>query len=211
MPARVIPVATAIAASPVPLPASPVKVEQVAATSSPSAVDAPAQPSSAGLGVSTSGNVQDAPKPNGSATPVVPDPFAALNAPQSQEVPLSDVKPRRGRPPGGKNKPRTYNPDPPGQSSITLPDAVDYRAIGGAIVHTITGIAEQAIGPEWKPEPSEDKNLVDCTAAYLKANNYADIPPGWLLLFAVCGYAIPRLGHPNTAAKIQNVVTRIRG
>jgi len=201
---KISPVA-ALAASPLPSPA-PV-AQTVAGDVAPTAQIAPVvAPLPAGQG-DAGGSAKDAPKPLESAT-------VAEIAPQL--APAPETKSKRGRKPLPRDAagnviraPRVLNPEPLASPAASGELAgVDYRAIAGALVHTVTGACEQMIGPEWKPEPAEDRNLVECTAAYLKANNWSDIPPGWMLLFAVAGYALPRVAHPNTAAKIDRIRER---
>jgi hypothetical protein len=86
-----------------------------------------------------------------------------------------------------------------------------YTAIAGALVQTVTGACTALIGPEWQPAKHESDNLTECTAVYLKSKNITDIPPGWLLLFAVVGYALPRLTTENTQAKIAKARGMILG
>lgn len=118
---------------------------------------------------------------------------------------------KRGRPKGSKDRaPRNLNPEPPSSAPLT-PEGVNYKALGGALVAMVTGAATTLIGPEWEPQPHESATLTETTAAYLKAKNVSDIPPGWMLVIAICSYALPRLATDNTQMKIHAARVAIMG
>jgi hypothetical protein len=75
----------------------------------------------------------------------------------------------------------------------------------GCFLQVSTGI----FGEEWKPEVvdgiDEHENLVICTNEYLKQFPDIDIPPGWLLAFALLNYCGRRIGKPKTQSKLQKI------
>jgi len=110
----------------------------------------------------------------------------------------------RGRPPGSKNRRTAENPEPPGERKVLgeFKPKVDYDGMALLTVHTVVGVSVQLMGPEWNTSPEEDTNLCNATAAYFRAKQFPDIPPGWMLMFVVAAYVVPRLNHPNTKAKL---------
>lgn len=197
-PRRAITATAALAASPVPDPtgvaAKVAPVESSLAASEPAAIPQPSTP---------------APEPEVSGSPSGGNGHAATDAgfvfvePAAADILLPPAEPKkRGRP----RKVRALNPEPPSATppgiGADILSGVNYRAIANALVQTVTGAATTLIGPEWQPEKHEAENLTECTAVFLKANNWSDIPPGWMLLLALAGYALPRLVTENTQAKI---------
>gem|GEM_PF-4449955 len=58
-------------------------------------------------------------------------------------------------------------------------------------------------GDEWAPDDNaEFVALRQSAAAYLRATNREDLPPGWALAFAVLTYAGKRLPRPKTQSRI---------
>jgi hypothetical protein len=75
----------------------------------------------------------------------------------------------------------------------------------GCFLQVTTGI----FGDEWKPENvdgiDEGENLVICTNEYLRQFPDIDIPPGWLLAFALLNYCGRRIGKPKTQTKLEKI------
>lgn len=68
-----------------------------------------------------------------------------------------------------------------------------YRANAKMAVSVTTGGLETAI-PGWTPcEDSERAFLENATYEYFKAKQIPDLPPGWVLCFALTMYALPRI------------------
>lgn len=112
----------------------------------------------------------------------------------------------RGRPAGSKT--RRLNPDAPQDipgPRPTVITAADYRGMAMMTVRTTTGLATQVLGPEWQPTEAEDGALVDATENYFRAKGIPDIPPGWILFFVCCTYALPRLNSPTMREKLGKV------
>jgi len=169
------------------------------------------------------------PAPDASSLLVAPNPTQASDAASvlfPPHIPMPDAPKRgRGRPPGSKTKtgPRINPPEPesiapaPVNPTGQLPALVsgsapvDYDALGKMLVTVTTGMAVQFGGREWEATQDEHKMLSDATAKYLRANNYADIPPGWMLVICVCAYATPRIGAPTVQAKIGNLGRKVKG
>jgi hypothetical protein len=116
--------------------------------------------------------------------------------------------PMRGK--GRGYSPTTENPSSvAGASSIGAIEPekppVDHLAIAGAVFDMTTGIAAGSIGPEWKPNaPDERDMVVKPLAAYFASRDQKDIPPGLLLAFCVTAYCATRITHPNTKSKLVN-------
>lgn len=165
---------------------------------------APSLPTSDGAlssGVETAQTVT--PDPPGAQTPEPsPDPAAPYGR-KADGTPRS----KPGAKPGGAKKPRVVNPGAPMEKPPV--DANDrYRQMADMIVSIVTGTATQAISREWEPSPGEKAMLVEASANYFKAKNFVDLPPGMVLLGAVCAYALPRINMPETSAKIDKVFAR---
>jgi len=77
------------------------------------------------------------------------------------------------------------------------------RIAVGCFLQVSTGI----FGDEWKPAIvdgiDEAENLTICTSEYLKQFPDIDIPPSWLLAFALLNYCGRRIGKPTTQSKLQ--------
>jgi hypothetical protein len=121
---------------------------------------------------------------------------------------------------GQRSKPREFNPgsepapaiDPRDGGPMTRQSkVVDYHAMGVMCVDVVTAVAQQVGGEEWRPQVDEYKNLVNATETYLRAKEFPDLPPGWILCFVVCGYALPRLNAPTTREKLGRVGDKIKG
>lgn len=123
-----------------------------------------------------------------SPTPETPAPGADINAPK-----------KIGRPPGSKTKPKS----PSTIADVEAVKPVDFRAMGNLVFDLSTNALAMGLGPEWKPQSPEERELVaDSLAKYFESQQLKDIPPGMMLLL-VCGvYALPRVNQPKTKEKI---------
>ncbi len=84
--------------------------------------------------------------------------------------------------------------------------------MAGVIVDMSTGLLCNVLGPDWAPREirspdnsasiSERKLLADATAAYLRAKQFSDLPPGLMLTVVVLAYATPRFAAPTTRSRI---------
>lgn len=89
-------------------------------------------------------------------------------------------------------------PEPPKAAGPDRFDAI-------ADVYCRAGIAGAMglFGDEWAPDDNaEFVALRQSAAAYLRATNREDLPPGWALAFAVLTYAGKRLPRPKTQGRI---------
>lgn len=125
-----------------------------------------------------------------SGAPVIDPP------PAEPAASAESTRPRgRGRPPGSTNKKASF---------ADLTPAVDFTALAGSLVDMSTGTAATVLGPEWQPRsPEERQLLVTHLAAYLKAKDVKDIPPGWMLVIVLGAYSLPRLSQPATKEKLR--------
>jgi hypothetical protein len=138
----------------------------------------------------------------------VPDDFFPEVPPVAPVTP--EEKPRIGRPPGARNKPKLM----PDAASVipTAEKIIDYSAMSAMIFDMSTGTLILTFGPEWKPRDENERNcVVGCLAAYLKSKDVQDIPPGMMLTIVCLAYAAPRLREPNTAGKIKGFFSWIKG
>lgn len=113
---------------------------------------------------------------------------------------------------------RVLNPDEPPKAPDGGPAylqrdtrPVDYDAMGKMCVDVVTGTATQFLGPDWKPEDVEHETLSKATATYLRAKQFPDVPPGWVLCFVVFAYSIKRLQMPDTQSRIGRLKHKIKG
>lgn len=64
-------------------------------------------------------------------------------------------------------------------------------------------------GEEWHPMKNDEMGvdergmLENAFGEFFAANDMTDIPPGWALVIAVGGYALPRLGAPKTRTRLE--------
>lgn len=153
---------------------------------------APPQPPAAadGAKVVSDGDLLSDPPP--STPPVSPAAPVIDNTPASETA----EKRGRGRPPGSKSKGK------PDFSDLT--PQVDFTTLAGNLVDMTTATAASIIGPEWHPRsPEERQMLIANLANYLKAKDVKDIPPGWMLVFVVGAYSMPRFSQPATKEKLK--------
>lgn len=87
---------------------------------------------------------------------------------------------------------------------VSAPPAtpVSSRDAAAAIVLMTTTIAERVIGPEWRAEKAEIKNLTDASARYLDSKGGVQLTPEVALSLAIMSYAAPRFAHDNTRGKL---------
>ena len=114
--------------------------------------------------------------------------------------------------------PRNLNPPEPGELKARdggpmqrQSKPVDYHAMALMCVGTVTGVCEQFGGAEWRPSDDEHKTLTNSTETYLRAKEFPDLPPGWVLTFVVCAYALPRLNSPTMRERLGRVGDKIKG
>lgn len=173
--------------APAPVPDPPAKTEPVAPATPPLP-----QPAADGAKVVSDGDLLSDPPPAppaGANAAPVQDPPPAMGQGQTEE------KRGRGRPPGSKTKKPDFS---------DLTPQVDFSALAGNLVDMSTGTAATMIGPEWHPRsPEERQMLVSNLANYLKAKDVKDIPPGWMLVFVVGAYSMPRFSQPATKEKLR--------
>jgi hypothetical protein len=174
--------------------------------------------------------VSSDPPPNGHAAQApsidgVPIVDIVASVPQQQRGPGRPRGPNYGQPrshhkQGQRSKPREFNPSSEPVAAIDPRDGgpmarqskvVDYHAMGIMCVDVVTGVAQQLGGAEWRPSADEYTNLTNATETYLRAKEFPDIPPGWVLCFVVCGYALPRLNSPTMREKLGRVGDKIKG
>jgi hypothetical protein len=75
-----------------------------------------------------------------------------------------------------------------------LGDVYTRAALAGAM---------SIFGDEWEPDdPAEYAALRDSVAAYLRATQKEDLPPGWALAFAALTYAGKRIPKPKTQTRL---------
>lgn len=131
---------------------------------------------------------------------------------------------RRGRPPlpPGERKQRSrtpprfvVNPDHPGgmqdtRAVVSVDRDKQYIEASKMLVGTVLS-ALAMLGDHWRAKSEEETFLSDATYKYMKAKQLPDLPPGWVLLGAVCIYALPRLMHPETERQIAKLMGRNRG
>lgn len=86
---------------------------------------------------------------------------------------------------------------------------VDYGRMAKFVTGNLFAVAESAIGPEWKPTAREQDQLEFYTEAYCRSMGFTDIPPGMALCVCLGMYAIPRINHPNTKAKLRNIAAKV--
>jgi hypothetical protein len=195
----------------------------------PATTPEPSTPSASGEGSNppTNGNGAQATSPSAQqrvdGIPIV-DLMTSL--PQQPRGPGRPRGPNYGQPrshkrQGERSKPREFNPSEP-QAQVPLDPrdggpmhrqskVVDYHAMGVMCVDVVTGVAQQLGGAEWRPSTDEYTNLTNATETYLRAKEFPDIPPGWVLCFVVCGYALPRLNSPTMREKLGRVGDKIKG
>lgn len=119
----------------------------------------------------------------------------------------------------------------PGQQSFIPDDSQSVRqpeqgndvqkpaAAGGpdrfdvlADVYTRAGIASlmAVFSDEWKPDDDEEYiALRNGVAAYLRATNQEDLPPGWALTLLIATYGAKRLPRPKTQGRIAGFKTMV--
>jgi hypothetical protein len=78
-------------------------------------------------------------------------------------------------------------------------------------VMAFTGVAQGIFGDEWKAEEAEADMLTEATTQYFHSQGITDITPGWALVLAVGGYALPRFMMPKTKAKIEGAINAVMG
>ncbi len=123
--------------------------------------------------------------------------------PQPPETPAAGTDnpgaKRIGRPPGSKTKPKS----PSTIAEVETVKPVDFRAMGNLVFDLSTNALAMGLGPEWKPQSEQERELVaDSLAKYFESQQLKDIPPGMMLLL-VCGvYALPRVNQPKTKEKL---------
>lgn len=104
---------------------------------------------------------------------------------------------------------------PPDMSDIAAAakdPAAEAKPAGGpdrfdmiADVYTRAAVAGAMglLGDEWAPDDeSEFVALRNSAAAYLRATQRDDLPPGWALAFAALTYAGKRLPRPKTQSRL---------
>lgn len=197
-PARVSPDPQAVAAG-------GATVTPTALSQQPQAPDAPGRP------VNDAGNAQGHSPGNGAASPGG-DPGAPYGR-------RADGTPRAkpGAKPGTRQVRHRFNPEAPDLSGVTRTvappvDDAKYRELAAMCVTTCTGACEM-LGPElWPPTKEEERKfLIDATAQYFKAKGIPDLPPGWVLLGAICVYVLPRVSSQNFQIFIAQKIAMLRG
>jgi len=79
----------------------------------------------------------------------------------------------------------------------------DFAKLGEMVFDLSTGTLSMALGPEWKPQSPEERDMVsNAIGQYLKSKEISDIPPGIMLAVVVLAYSAPRLNAPSTKEKI---------
>ncbi len=158
--------------------------------------------------------------PAGSGSSPMPGLTGDANPPPSQGSNPEAVKRGRGRPPGSKSKPKTPEANAkPDFSDVdgtpTTPKAevkpINYDAMAKMVFGMSAGTLANVFGPEWLPrppqpgQPGEEEMMIGAIAAYMRASEMPDIPPG-IMLVLVCGmYAAPRFAAPNTKEKVKGM------
>lgn len=135
--------------------------------------------------------------PKDESTVVIP-PVDPVKPPETPPEPIKNRG--RGRPLGAPNKPKA-----PDFSDITQGSGtVDHAAMAAVVFDMSTSAAVVAIGEEWKPSNSAEREMVvSAIAAYFKSKDVKDVPPALMLSFVVLAYSLPRLTKPNTSNKLK--------
>jgi len=111
-----------------------------------------------------------------------------------------DGKYRRKRGRKGASNPQATVIDPP-----TPKPSVDYRGLAAFLCTVGFSATEKALGEHWKPLPEERQQIESATAKYAESQGWDDLPPGIVLLIAVGMYAMPRIPHPETKARLSRI------
>lgn len=191
-------------------PTTPTTPQQETSPEAESALSPPdaasgATPEATPQGTAMQGEVNQTPPTNGPGSrtgDAALDPSAPLGR-------KPDGTPKRGR--GRPRKEWNRNPDPPGEiPSAPLHSRVlaspdndrRYKAMAKMAVQTSNGALISLLGDEWRFKDGEETLLTDATYEYFKAIQMPDLPPGWVLVAVVCGYALPRVMSPTFKERV---------
>ena len=99
-------------------------------------------------------------------------------------------------------------------SSSSAPAAANidrFAMLGDVYTRAALAGAMAVFGDEWEPDDaSEYAALRDSVAAYLRATNRDDLPPGYALAFAALTYAGKRVPRPKTQTRIAGFVAGVK-
>lgn len=107
---------------------------------------------------------------------------------------------KRGRKSGAKSAPQIVD----GKLSMTetpLIQQANFKAAALGTVLMVTTSMQSLFGAQWKPEKIEIETLTDSLEQYYASKGIDDLPPGFVLAFAVSAYSLPRISHPETLTR----------
>ena len=79
--------------------------------------------------------------------------------------------------------------------------SANFKVAALGTVLMITQSMQSLFGPQWKPEKLEIDSLTDSLEQYYASKGIDDLPPGFVLAFAISAYSLPRISHPETLSR----------
>lgn len=112
---------------------------------------------------------------------------------------------KRGRKSGQKAAPQIVD----GKLSMvseTLNEQ-DFKLAAMGTVLMITQSMQSIFGEQWEPNKNESEQLITSLEIYFRSKGVGDLPPGFILAFAIATYSIPRIKHPETVSRWSKIKT----
>lgn len=79
--------------------------------------------------------------------------------------------------------------------------SANFKVAALGTVLMVTQSMQSLFGPQWKPEKLEVDSLTDSLEQYYSSKGIDDLPPGFVLAFAISAYSLPRISHPETLSR----------
>lgn len=79
--------------------------------------------------------------------------------------------------------------------------SANFKVAALGTVLMVTQSMQSLFGPQWKPEKLEVDSLTDSLEQYYASKGIDDLPPGFVLAFAISAYSLPRISHPETLSR----------
>lgn len=103
---------------------------------------------------------------------------------------------------GKFRKRRKDSPMPTETSQTQAAGLPDPKQSAELVISVGESVAVASLGELWTMKEPEKAFLGASLERYFAASGTPDVPPGWLLIAAIGLYALPRIMHPETQARI---------